>query len=405
MIRHIVKTATTVASNNRRNKSSIHQFSQSHQSHQIPHFLSTTTRSFFWNNNDDNSGNGKGKGANGKEKSKGNKEKKIEAKSKDGDDRSSSSPSSRTVVSEGSGGNSGSSSMPVRLGFGDEAPRYPHLTALPVVNRPLFPGIVTSVTVTDERTIQQLEKISNNKTAGGGAGGYVGVFLRNQSGEDGNGNINSNSNGLILEQPELITDVKDLYNVGTFAQIHRVTRGLGLGGNGADTATDPDSQQADFNAQFVQVIDGENGNGSDGINTTNIDEPASISNPASVLLLAHRRIDLLSVDNIGPPIDTTVSHWEKLIYKMGKDNDMDDTIRALSNEILKAIRELAQHNPLFRENVTFFPTRVDSNDPYRLADFAASLTTGSAHELQAVLEEKDPEIRLHKALVLLSKER
>ena len=44
---------------------------------------------------------------------------------------------------------------------------------------------------------------------------------------------------------------------------------------------------------------------------------------------------------------------------------------------------------------------------YRLADFAASLCSSGvqSEDLQAVLEEKDPEMRLHKALVLLSKER
>lgn len=35
-----------------------------------------------------------------------------------------------------------------RLGFGDQAPRYPHLMALPLV-RTVFPGVPTHVTVTD----------------------------------------------------------------------------------------------------------------------------------------------------------------------------------------------------------------------------------------------------------------
>ena len=85
----------------------------------------------------------------------------------------------------------------------------------------------------------------------------------------------------------------------------------------------------------------------------------------------------------------------------------DDTIRALINEILSTIREVAQINPLFRENVQFFSGRLDTNDPYRLADFAASVCSAgsSPEDLQAILEEKDPEMRLHKALVLLSKER
>jgi ATP-dependent Lon protease len=50
--------------------------------------------------------------------------------------------------------------------------------------------------------------------------------------------------------------------------------------------------------------------------------------------------------------------------------------------------------------------RLDANYPYQLADFAASIcSAGKPEDLQAVLEEKDPEMRLYKALVLLSKER
>lgn len=121
----------------------------------------------------------------------------------------------------------------------------------------------------------------------------------------------------------------------------------------------------------------------------------------TVLLLAHRRVDLTSIDNVGPPIDCTVSHWNQQEY-----DGSSDAIRALSNEIITTIREVAQTNQLFRENLQFFPMRVDANDPFRLADFAASISAaGSPEDLQAVLEERDAEMRLHKALVLLSREK
>ena len=303
---------------------------------------STTKRHFFWNSDDkgdggkgDKSNNAKGQGSN------------------DASDAVVSSPST----------------LPTRLGFGDEAPRYPHLTALPLISRPLFPGIVTSVTITDMATIDALEKINGNR----GPGGYVGLFLRSKH---PNG---VTEGGVIVEHPEVITGPTDLYNVGSLAQIHRITHNFG--------------NQYDHELHdSVDSID-------------SVDSVLHDGKTASVLLLAHRRIDLLSVNNLGPPVDVTVSHWDRLLYKMGDDSGRDDTIRALSNEILKTIRELAQHNPLFRENAAFFPTRVDSNDPYRLADFAASLTTGSPEDLQAVLEEKDPEIRLQMSHELLSKER
>ena len=309
----------------------------------------STKRHFFWGNDGgDSKGSGNG-GDNGHKKG----EKSISAEEK------SANESSEPVVSS-------SSSALSRVGFGDEAPRYPHLTALPVISKPLFPGIVTSITVSDEATIDALEKIKGSA----GPGGYIGVFLRKKY---PNGVTDG---GVLVDYPELITDPSELYKVGTLAQVHRITRTFGHNHN--------------------EILH------------DSLDSPESILNDdksASVLLLAHRRIDLLSVDKMGPPIDVTCSHWQRMMYKMGQDSGRDDIIRALSNEIMQTIRDIAQHNSLFRENATYFPTRVDSNDPYKLADFAAGLTTGSPQDLQGVLEEKDPERRLQMALELLSKEK
>jgi len=235
--------------------------------------------------------------------------------------------------------------------------------ALPLV-RTVFPGVPTHVTVTDPKTIQALEKVVS-----GGSGGYLGLFLRkDHSSEMPKGN----------DKPEIITSASDLYSVGTFAQIQTMTP--------TRLNNYPDMNES-----------------SDG------DDVLSTSPSTSVMLLPHRRIDLISVDDIGPPIDVTVSHWNRMRYIRGQDSTRDDTIRALCQEVLSTIRELAQMNTLFKEQVAYIvpnTSMFDINDPYRLADLAALLSSGGdAKELQSVLEEKDPEMRLHKALVLLSKER
>ena len=79
---------------------------------------------FFGSSSDDGDNKGDGKGSSSKK-----------------------SEASDAIVTEATSSNE---NLPSRQGFGDEAPRYPHLTALPVISKPLFPGIVTSVTVTDE---------------------------------------------------------------------------------------------------------------------------------------------------------------------------------------------------------------------------------------------------------------
>ena len=76
----------------------------------------------------------------------------------------------------------------------------------------------------------------------------------------------------------------------------------------------------------------------------------------------------------------------------------------MSNEILATLRDIIRVNPLFQQHVSYFARRIDVTNPYALADFAASLTTADAKELQDVLETTDLEPRLQKALLLLKKE-
>merc|ERR1711968_307914 len=76
-----------------------------------------------------------------------------------------------------------------------------------------------------------------------------------------------------------------------------------------------------------------------------------------------------------------------------------------SNEIVAAIRELVQLNPLYREHMQYFTQRVDIADPFKLADFAASLATAKGPDLQVALEERDVVKRLRLALDLVSQER
>ena len=247
--------------------------------------------------------------------------------------------------------------VPTKIPFGESAPRMPHTVALPLVSRPLFPGLITSVTLTDKATIDALKAVQESSEQQA----YVSCFLRKK---DPTGVSQS---GVLLPEPEIITDPSDIYETGTLAQIHRLT------------AIDP-PKPSHPDESDIENDDGE---------------------AATLTLLAHRRVDLVSVNQVGPPIDVTIKHWPRLEYTGPNDN-----IRALSNEIVNTIREVAQMNPLFRESLNLFPMRFDVNDPYRLADFAASISAlGSPEDLQAVLEERDPEMRLNKALLLLSRER
>lgn len=250
----------------------------------------------------------------------------------------------------------------------------PHMTAIPLVSRPLFPGLVTSITLTDEATIDALDHLTKQQDTA-----YVSCFLRAKH------TTGVTEGGVVLSTPEVIKDPSDIYHTGTFAQIQRLTRGVA------------NPKPVDLSSAGGYDDNNNNNNGDEHAHSDNNNNDTA----ATLILLAHRRVNLVTVDDVGPPIDVTVSHWPRVDY-----TGSDDNIRALSNEIISTIREVAQMNVLFRENLQLFPMRFDANDPFRLADFAASITaSGTPEDLQAVLEEKNPEMRLHKALVLLSRER
>lgn len=89
-------------------------------------------------------------------------------------------------------------------------------------------------------------------------------------------------------------------------------------------------------------------------------------------------------------------------------NKDDQYIRAFMSEIVSVFKDIAQLNPLFRDQITNFSiNQVAANvfdEPDKLADFAAAVSTGEVGELQDVLESLVVEDRLRKALLVLKKE-
>ena len=78
------------------------------------------------------------------------------------------------------------------------------------------------------------------------------------------------------------------------------------------------------------------------------------------------------------------------------------------SEIVSVFKDIAQLNPLFRDQITNFTISQSASnvfdEPDRLADFAAAVSTGEVGELQDVLESLVIEDRLRKALLVLKKE-
>jgi len=249
------------------------------------------------------------------------------------------------------------SDAPASVGVGDGAPTPDRVLALALARRPLFPGMVHSLSLGPTAAAAlQAERDAGRP--------YVALFLRKGSCEE--------HEAAELFAPHDLEDCLDaVHGTGAFAQVHNVAEG------------------------------------SDG--------------QSQALLLVHRRVDASTVIDAGPPPRLGVAHWPREAWvddehdsrpptktgrrKRDRDASRGDLVRALSNEIVAAIRELVQLNPLYREHMQYFTQRVDIADPFKLADFAASLATAKGPDLQVALEERDVVKRLRLALDLVSQER
>ncbi|MBP1751657.1 MAG: DNA-binding ATP-dependent protease La [Geobacteraceae bacterium] len=94
----------------------------------------------------------------------------------------------------------------------------------------------------------------------------------------------------------------------------------------------------------------------------------------------------------------------RVSYHYSPELSVNPELQAYSMAIISTLKELIQLNPLFSEETKQYLSRSSMDDPGRLADFAANLTSADGQELQKVLETFDVRQRIDRVLVLLKKE-
>jgi len=108
--------------------------------------------------------------------------------------------------------------------------------------------------------------------------------------------------------------------------------------------------------------------------------------------LRDHQVSLVNVENIPE------QPWDK----------KNNVIKAVTNEIVNVFKDVANLNPLFRDQISTFSVSQSAGnimeEPGKLADFAAAVSAGEVQELQDVLETMDIEKRVNKALMVLKKE-
>ncbi len=96
--------------------------------------------------------------------------------------------------------------------------------------------------------------------------------------------------------------------------------------------------------------------------------------------------------------------YAQVEYHLEKPLAKHQELKAYSMAVISTLKELVQINPLYSEEIKMFLGRSSMDDPGRLADFAANLTSADGQELQQVLATINVRQRIEQVLVLLKKE-
>ncbi|KAF5341663.1 hypothetical protein D9611_002140 [Ephemerocybe angulata] len=308
-------------------------------------------------------------------------------------------PPSSSSTPPASGSNTGSNSV-IKPTIPSSYP-YP-LLALPIARRPLFPGFYKAVVIRNPAVVAAIKEMMKRGQP------YLGAFLLKDK-------ENKDMESTEEDDKDVIDSLDEVHDVGVFCQVTSV-----FAAAPKDGATAPPV-------------------GPDG-------KPAALQEEAlTAVLYPHRRIritelvqpgaaivkvddaDITEVPSTPPaePVEgaeeTTASSPTSFLKKYPislvritnlptepytKD---DQHIRAFTSEIVSVFKDIAQLNPLFRDQITNFSiNQVTSanifDEPDKLADFAAAVSSGEPRELQDVLESTQVEDRLRKALLVLKKE-
>ncbi|ETN42672.1 ATP-dependent protease La [Cyphellophora europaea CBS 101466] len=267
---------------------------------------------------------------------------------------------------------------------------YPQVMAIPIAKRPLFPGFYKAVTIKDPNVVAAIHEMIRRGQP------YVGAFLFKDESMDKD----------IIEKPD------DVYDVGVFAQITSVIPAPG----DADSVTavlyphrrikmttllPPNAAEPGKTTVEVQPAteekpqpDGTTENKGDVVASfeePNKQEQSDVTVYEPTAFLRKFPVSLVNVKNL-----TEIAHDKK-----------SPNIKALASEIVNVFREIASINPMFKDQIADFSMSYPGNvtdEPTKLADFAAAVSAGDIEELQDILQTMDVEQRLHKAFTVLKNE-
>ena len=279
---------------------------------------------------------------------------------------------------------------------------YPQVMAIPIAQRPLFPGFYKAITIRDPNVIAAVQELLKRGQS------YVGAFLLKDQ----------------ESSQDVINDPSEVYDVGTFCQI----TGAFPAGHNEEKALQavlyphrriklselmppnrsppPPPEPAQVSQATIEDAKLEDQPKQSEKEEKKGDVVASFEEQQSVEKANQARSDIYD------PI-SFLRTWPVSLVKV--DNLADEpfdkkapTIRALISEIVNTCKEIGNVNHLFRDHVSAFAMSQSAaniaDEPAKLADFAAAISGGEMEEAQSVLSSLNIEQRLSKALEVIKKE-
>ena len=304
---------------------------------------------------------------------------------------------------------------------------YPQVLALPITRRPLFPGFYKAVVIKNQAVCAAIRESQRRGQP------YVGAFLLKDEEEDA----------------DVITDLSKVHRTGVFCQVtstfqtassssgstkkgdkdgkkdgdeegltvvlypHRRIRidellspqgKLLVPSHEGDASVKPESheqQQQPAQQETSTGVETATTAGAVAETTEGSTIPAE-SAPTVSGAGAHSSYQTSFLQDYAVSL-VNISNLEAQSY-----SKQSQVVRAVMAELISVFKDIATMNPLFRDQIANFSISQGAgnvfDEPEKLADFAAAVSSGEVGELQAVLEALNVEDRLQKALLVLKKE-
>nr|XP_049702637.1 lon protease homolog, mitochondrial isoform X2 [Helicoverpa armigera] len=277
---------------------------------------------------------------------------------------------------------------------------WPQVPVIAINRNPVFPRFIKLIEISNPALIDLIRrKVKLNQP-------YIGIFLRKK--ED--------------EKSDVVSNLDDLHQVGVFAQIHEMQdmdyklrlvvmahRRIKITGQFIEDEIESGPAEMKLKFPLFNMELNVTREESDAERrrrkyrntrkqTTKETETGDTSATASASASAPPK------DSKKPAADQVMMvKVENMVHEKFQQTE---EVKALTQEVIKTIRDIINLNPLYRESLHHMLAqgqRVVDNPVY-LSDLGAALTGAEPAELQAVLEEMDIPKRLMMSLSLLKKE-